>query len=77
MWKYIQAVRRVETIGRFWVHNWNALQGKGAEASQKSIVEVTEYEERGPRLHQRARTGSGEGLAPIAVLLEIPWEPMR
>ena len=52
MWKYVQSVRRVETIGRFWVHNWNDPQGNGGGASQKSTVEASEYEERGPLLPQ-------------------------
>jgi hypothetical protein len=50
LWKYVQAVRQVQTIGQFWVKHWNDPQGNGVKARQKSTVVTHVYEEGGPWL---------------------------
>jgi hypothetical protein len=38
LWRCVQVVRHVETIGRFWVRNWNDPQGNGGGATKKTTV---------------------------------------
>jgi hypothetical protein len=52
LWRYVQAVRQVHAIGRFWLEHWNDPRGNEARASQKSTVVAYDAVDGDPRLRK-------------------------